>query len=165
MRKVCFWLALLAILGCKTRKVATESTMVHTSATTEATAHVQRKDSVSTMDNTTRRDSSTTMATIEADSIVSTPGKTVIYPTKGKPFVYHSTTASTVDNNIITNHSQIVDSVGAKKQVVVSDSTHKARTVDYKGSGTIFAYTIPIVAGSVLLLALIAYMAYKKLRA
>lgn len=157
-------MALLAILGCKTRKVATENTQVHTSTTTEATAHAQRKDSISIRDNTTRKDFGATTATIEADSIVSTPGKTVIYPIKGKPFVYHATTGSTVDNNIITNHSQIVDSVGVKKQVLVSDSTHKTRVVDAKGSGTVFAYTMPIVAGAVLLLAFLGWLYFRQKR-
>lgn len=164
MKKLCYGLVLLAILGCKTRKVATESTQVHSEASTEATAHVQSRDTTSVRDNTIRRDSSTTVATIEADSIVSTPGKVVIYPTKGKPFVYHASAVSSVANNVITQHSEIKDSVGALRQVVVADSMHKTRTVDAKGSATVFAYTIPIVIGATLLLAFICWLVYKKLR-
>lgn len=157
-------MALLAILGCKTRKVATESTAVHSVAHTEATAHIQAKDTASVRDNTIRRDSSDTAATIEADSIVSTHGRVVVYPTKGKPFVYHASAVSSVLNNVITQHSRIVDSTGTLRQVVVTDSVHKTRTVDAKGSATVFAYTIPIVIGATLLLAFICWLIYKKLR-
>lgn len=164
MKKLCYGLALLAILGCKTRKVATESTAVHSVARTEAIAHVQSRDTELVKDNTIRRDSSTASATIEADSIVSTPGKVVIYPTKGKPFVYHASASGVVANNVITQHSRIVDSTGTLRQVVVTDSVHKTRTVDAKGSATVFAYTIPIVIGATLLLAFICWLIYKKLR-
>lgn len=164
MKKLCYGLAMLAILGCKTRKVATESTAVHSEARTEATAYVQRRDTVSVRDNTIRRDSSATAATIEADSIVSTPGRVVIYPTKGKPFVYHTSAISMVANNVIAQHSEIKDSVGTSRQVVIADSVHKTRTIDAKGSATVFAYTIPIVIGAVLVLCFLIWIAYKKLR-
>lgn len=157
-------MVILAILGCKTRKVATESSAVHTSASTEATAHVQSRDTVSLRDNTIRMGSSATTATIEADSIVSTPGKVVIYPTKGKPFVYHASAVSVVANNVITQHLEIKDSSGTFRQVVVTDSVHKIRTVDAKGSATVFAYTIPIVIGAVLVLCFLMWLVYKKLR-
>lgn len=164
MKKLYYGLALLAILGCKTRKVATESMAVHNEAHTEATTSVQAKDTASVRDNTISKDSSTTTATIEADSIVSTPGKVIIYPTKGKSFVYHASTVGVVANNVITQHSQIVDSAGMLRQVVMTDSVHKTRTVAAKGSATVFAYTIPIVIGATLLLAFICWLVYKRFR-
>lgn len=164
MKKLCYGLALLAILGCKTRKVATDMTQVHSEVRTEATTHVQSRDTASVRDNTIRRDSSITTATIEADSIVSTPDKVIIYPTKGKPFIYHAWAVSMVANNIIAQHSEIKDSVGSSRQAVVTDSIHKTRTVDAKGSATVFAYTIPIVIGATVLLAFICWLVYKKLR-
>lgn len=164
MKKLCYGLALLAILGCKTRKVATESRAVHSEVRTEATTRVQSRDTSRVKDNTIRRDSSSTTAMIEADSIVSTPGKVVIYPTKGKAFVYHASAVSSVMNNVITHHSKIVDSAGTLRHVVVTDSVYKTRTVDTKGSAAVFAYTIPIAIGATLLLAFVAWLVYKKLR-
>lgn len=164
MKKLYYGLVLLAILGCKTRKVATESMAVHNEAHTEATTSVQAKDTASARDNTIRWDSSATEATIEADSIVSTHGKVVIYPIKGKPFIYHASVVSSVLNNVITQYSEIKDSVGTSRQIIVSDSVHKARTVDAKGSATVFAYTIPIVIGATVLLVFICWLVYKKIK-
>lgn len=162
---------IMVCAACKTRKVQTDITKTSKSTDTEQTSQVHSRDSSATVDKSTSQSNSlkTTENTAEGeiDSIVTTGKKTVVYPTKGKPFKLTGNRSANktknTQNDIKSTASKSLDSSGTFKQKIKQDSTHKAKIVDAKGSGTTWATWIPIVGGLVLAFALfLVYRYFKK---
>lgn len=153
--------------ACKTRKVQTDITKTTKSTDTEQTSQVHSADTSRTIDKTSEQSTSLKQAENtsegEIDSIVTKGAKTVIYPTKGKPFKYTGSTKQSKtknkQNDINTSVGKSLDSAGSFKQKTKQDSTHKAKIVDAKGSGTTWATWIPIVGG--LVIAFLLFLVYR----
>lgn len=175
MKRIEIFLMMCIIMcaACKTRKVQTDITKTSKSTDTEQESQVRSVDTSRTIDKTSeqsislREAENSSVTEFEADSIVQKGDYTVIYP-KGK---IKSTTTGHVkttktqskQNDINTSTGKSLDSAGTFKQKIKQDSTHKAKIVDAKGSGTTWATWIPIVAGLVLAFALfLVYRYFKK---
>ena len=155
--------------ACKTRKVQTDIIKTSKSTDTEQTSRVQSIDTGRVIDRS--HSQSTSLKTAEntadgeIDSIVTTGKKTVIYPTKGKPFKYTGSTNQTKtknkQNDINISNGKSLDSAGSFKQKIKQDSTHKTKVTDAKGSGTVWATYVGIGIGLALLLAVFLYFRKK----
>lgn len=165
-------LSLIALTACKTRKVQTDITSTSKSTNTEQNSQVRRVDTNKTVDKSIEQSNSlktaenTSTTEFEADSIVQKGDRTIIYP-KGPIKTIstgHSTTTKnkTKQNDIETTSNKSLDSSGTFKQAVKQDSTHKAKIVDAKGSGTVLAMWIGGGIALALILAVVLYSVRKK---
>lgn len=168
--KTLLMVCIIVCAACKTRKVQTDITSTSKSTDTEQTSHIHSRDSVATVDKSTSQSNSLktaeNTASGEIDSIVTNGKKTVIYPTKGKPFNYTGKTSrsstKTKQKDVTTTGTKSLDSAGTFKQTTKQDSTHKAKITDAKGSGTTWATYVGAGVGlGILLLIYLIYRYFK----
>lgn len=161
-------ICIIICAACKTRKVQTDTTTSKKNTDTEQTSQVHARDSVATVDKSTSQTNSLKTAentvTGEIDSIVTVGDKTVVYPTKGKPWNYTGKTTSHTkkqkQNDVKTSNVKSVDSAGTFKQNTEQSDAHKTKITDAKTAGTTWATYIGI--GIALALILFIYLKFKK---